>query len=75
VAKWDNVNDRQNWERQTDWTAACATDVTMTQQLQRSSKHVFKTGYPNLRGVRGCAVVEALRYKPEGRGIDSRWFH
>jgi hypothetical protein len=26
-------------------------------------------------GVRGCAVVEALRYKPEGRGIDSRWCH
>jgi hypothetical protein len=23
-------------------------------------------------GVRGGAVVEALRYKPEGRGIDSR---
>jgi hypothetical protein len=21
----------------------------------------------------GGAVVEALRYKPEGRGIDSRW--
>jgi hypothetical protein len=27
------------------------------------------------RGVRGGAVVEALRYKPEGRGIDSRWCH
>jgi hypothetical protein len=25
-------------------------------------------------GARGGAVVEALRYKPEGRGIDSRWF-
>jgi hypothetical protein len=24
---------------------------------------------------RGHAVVEALRYKPEGRGIDSRWYH
>jgi hypothetical protein len=23
-------------------------------------------------GARGGAVVEALRYKPEGRGIDSR---
>jgi hypothetical protein len=20
-------------------------------------------------------LVEALRYKPEGRGFDSRWFH
>jgi hypothetical protein len=24
-------------------------------------------------GERGGAVVEALRYTPEGRGIDSRW--
>jgi hypothetical protein len=28
---------------------------------------------PFLAGVRGGAVVETLRYKPEGRGIDSRW--
>jgi hypothetical protein len=26
-------------------------------------------------GACGGAVVEALRYKPEGRGIDSRWCH
>jgi hypothetical protein len=26
-------------------------------------------------GARGSAVVEALRYKPECRGIDSRWCH
>jgi hypothetical protein len=26
-------------------------------------------------GAHGGAVVEALSYKPEGRGIDSRWFH
>jgi hypothetical protein len=26
-------------------------------------------------GERGGAVVEAVCYKPEGRGIDSRWFH
>jgi hypothetical protein len=25
--------------------------------------------------TRGDAVVEALRYKPDGRGIDSRWCH
>jgi hypothetical protein len=29
----------------------------------------------HILGVRGGAVVEALRYKPEGRGIDSRWCH
>jgi hypothetical protein len=27
------------------------------------------------RTTHGGAVVEALRYKPEGRGIDSRWCH
>jgi hypothetical protein len=26
-------------------------------------------------GARGGAVVEALRYKPEGHGIDSRLCH
>jgi hypothetical protein len=26
-------------------------------------------------GARDGAVVEALRYKPEGRRIDSRWCH
>jgi hypothetical protein len=26
-------------------------------------------------GARSSAVVEALRYKSEGRGIDSRWCH
>jgi hypothetical protein len=26
-------------------------------------------------GARGGAVIEALRYKPEGRGFDSRWCH
>jgi hypothetical protein len=32
----------------------------------------------NLAQKEGHAVaqlVEALRYKPEGRGVDSRWFH
>jgi hypothetical protein len=26
-------------------------------------------------GARGGTVVEALRYKPEDRGFDSRWCH
>jgi hypothetical protein len=26
-------------------------------------------------GIRGGVVVEALRYKMEGRGFDSRWCH
>jgi hypothetical protein len=31
--------------------------------------------YVQKDGARGGAVVEALLYKPEGRGIDSRWWH
>jgi hypothetical protein len=26
-------------------------------------------------GARGDVVVKALRYKPAGRGFDSRWYH
>jgi hypothetical protein len=29
----------------------------------------------NPKYLRGGAVVEALRYKPEGRWINSRWCH
>jgi hypothetical protein len=32
------------------------------------------TPFP-LSVVRGGVVIEALRYKPEGRGFDSRWSH
>jgi hypothetical protein len=32
-------------------------------------------GNHKISGARGGAVVEARRYKPEGRGIDSRWCH
>jgi hypothetical protein len=31
--------------------------------------------YSFLLGARGRVVVESLRYKPEGRGINSRWCH
>jgi hypothetical protein len=30
--------------------------------------------YPHT-GARGSVVIQALRYKPEGRGFDSRWCH
>jgi hypothetical protein len=32
-------------------------------------------GTPHRPGVGGGVVVEALRYKPECRGLDSRWRH
>jgi hypothetical protein len=35
----------------------------------------FSGTLPRPAGARGGAVVEALRYNPEGRGIDSRWCH
>ena len=28
-----------------------------------------------IRGHAVAQLVEALRYKPEGRGFDSRWYH
>jgi hypothetical protein len=31
-----------------------------------------RVGFVTTMGARADAVVEALRYKPEGRGIDSR---
>jgi hypothetical protein len=40
-----------------------------------SSRVILNRVEENTRGERGGAVVEALRYKPEGRGIDSRWCH
>ena len=30
---------------------------------------------PVIYGARGGVVVKALRYKPAGRGFDSRWCH
>jgi hypothetical protein len=38
---------------------------------------VIRNVKPCKRGhtVAQCAVVKALRYKPEGSGIDSRWCH
>jgi hypothetical protein len=36
---------------------------------------LFTAHYEYIAGARGGVVVEALRYKPEGRGLDSRWCH
>jgi hypothetical protein len=33
------------------------------------------TSYKNVGGYAVAQLVEALRYKPEGRGFDSRWCH
>jgi hypothetical protein len=43
--------------------------------LQGDSKVQDKNNifFSSIRGARGGAVVEALRYKPEGRAIESQW--
>ena len=33
------------------------------------------TGRQNIKCLGSTQLVEALRYKPEGRGFDSRWYH
>jgi hypothetical protein len=38
------------------------------------SQQLFVATYSNL-GHAVAQLVEALRYKPEGRGFDSRWCH
>jgi hypothetical protein len=40
--------------------------------VDSSSFHFIRTLGLSL-GIRGDTVVEALRYKPESRGIDFRW--
>jgi hypothetical protein len=39
-----------------------------------SNEHIMGTTGLGV-GARGAAVVEALHYKPEGLGIESRWFN
>ena len=39
----------------------------------RSPRHMYAT--PSVWGLAVAKVVEALRYKQEGRGFDSRWRH
>jgi len=35
----------------------------------------YSHSYKNTWGYVVAQLVEALRYKPEGRGFDSRWCH
>jgi hypothetical protein len=42
--------------------------------VEKITMHVFGS-VPFLSGTRGGVVVEALHYKPEGRGFDSPWCH
>jgi hypothetical protein len=46
-----------------------------TVELLHKGKVLVLSVYILCLGGRGGALEEALRYKPEGRGIDSRWYH
>jgi hypothetical protein len=48
-------------------------DVENGEKCCNISENIYLIYY--LLGARGGTVVEALRYKPEGLGIDSRWCH
>jgi hypothetical protein len=47
----------------------CDTEMKVLRSFE-----ILRTTLP-VTGTRGGAVVEALRYKPEGHGFDSRWYH
>ena len=42
---------------------------------EASVLYMFLTFYIRRMGYAVAQLVEALRYKPEGRGFDSRWCH
>jgi hypothetical protein len=46
--------------------------MTIKQEQKKTDNGNYVKYFPQT-GARGGAVVEALRYKPEGRGIDFRW--
>jgi len=48
--------------------------VTRMVSIIQFNKHNI-TGLQNITGHAVAQLVEALHYKPEGRGFDSRWCH
>jgi hypothetical protein len=64
------INNYQNWRDNIFNHTREIRDRHVTTDL-----NVYYIHYAYEGGARGGAVVEALRYKPEGRGIDSRWCH
>jgi hypothetical protein len=45
--------------------------IIIVKRMTYTNYCIQRTEYLLMRGARGGAVVKALRYKPEGRGIDS----
>jgi hypothetical protein len=51
------------------------TDTASHPKREECSNLINLVKYTQNVGACGGAVVETLHYKPEGRGIDSRWCH
>jgi hypothetical protein len=53
--------------------------LALTKSLQFLKETANALEYMNVTTLRGtllvAQLVEALRYKPEGGGFDSRWYH
>jgi hypothetical protein len=47
----------------------------IVQKIQRDTQGYKFVPLTNLPGHAVAQLVEALRYKPEDRGFNSRWFH
>ena len=56
------------------WTSASSTNVSHILAVSFFSLQIY-IPHTFLLGARGGVVVKALRYKPAGRGFDSRWCH
>jgi hypothetical protein len=52
-----------------------ASERLQTHALRRAATETINISYILHRGYTVAQLVEALRYKPEGRGFDSRWYH
>ena len=50
-------------------------DYSMYDSLYRDKKDELNERKIMRQGYAVAQLVEALRYKPEGRGFDSRWSH
>ena len=57
-------NFKLRWSINKHFTNTCTVYITYNSKLTTDNT-----------GARGGVVVKALRYKPAGRGFDSRWCH
>ena len=51
------------------------TQIFYISQAEKQSFYNILIQFKSCMGARGGVVVKALRYKPAGRGFDSRWCH